>query len=146
MMLEEREKDSTVEQSRLSIEPQPPPQLPVVTANLNNLREGNYLESTSSMERGVKPGADFALFYLLNAPTVYFNDLWIIDETVPTYGAGEQWEPGPATSYGNLRFMYANRAESALMGYRVVPKYYPNLSIEETLATAMYVNNEPVLP
>lgn len=77
------------------------------------------------IERWVRPGTDFSLFYLLNVPTIYRNSKWMID--------GIPGEMPEATDfnlsdgripYGSLPIYAANRSETALPGYRGVNQNY----------------------
>jgi hypothetical protein len=112
-----------------------------------NTSNGTQLETAATLERWVKPGADFALFYLLNAPTIYYNDKFVYRETVPAY-AGDYaagWEAGPPKPYSDLQYIFANRSETSLPGYRIVSLYNPTLGGSYQPAS-MYVNLDPSLP
>jgi len=118
---------------------------PTVPPNYNS--NASQLETAATIERWVKPGADFALFYLLNAPTIYYNDKFVLRETIPTYAGDESagWTAGDPRPYSDLQYAYANRSESSLPGYRMVTLFDPGAG-EDYQPAAMYVNVDPALP
>jgi len=93
-----------------------------VRQNFNVTPSGQQLvDNPVKIERWVRPGTDFSLFYLLNVPTVYRNSKWMIDGIPGELPEATNFDLSDGRiPYGSLPVYTANRSETALPGYRGV--------------------------